>query len=115
MLTPSDSLVSCQSGSWSNGEELPGLRGYLTVFGAFVALLVTFGQMNSFGTFQTWYSNHQLSQKSQSTISWIGSIQFLVFFLAVRVIFGILYLEADQTSRVHLLDAFLMRMDQQYS
>ncbi|EKM75508.1 hypothetical protein AGABI1DRAFT_46358 [Agaricus bisporus var. burnettii JB137-S8] len=82
MLTPSDSLVSCQSGSWSNGEELPGLRGYLTVFGAFVALLVTFGQMNSFGTFQTWYSNHQLSQKSQSTISWIGSIQFLVFFLA---------------------------------
>lgn len=94
-LTPSDSLVSNGSGSWSSDEELPGFRGHLTVFGAFLALLVTFGQMNSFGTFQTWYSSHQLSQKSQSTISWIGSIQLLVFFLAVTVIFGILYLEAD--------------------
>ncbi|KAF9448785.1 MFS general substrate transporter, partial [Macrolepiota fuliginosa MF-IS2] len=65
-----------------NEEPQPGLSGYLTVFGAFVALLVTFGQMNAFGTFQTWYSNHQLQQMSQSTISWIGSLQLLIFFLA---------------------------------
>jgi hypothetical protein len=91
--TPINSIAETNgsSGSWEQKlrnkeeEERPGLRGYLTVFGAFLSLLVTFGQMNAFGTFQTWYSNHQLQQLSQSTISWIGSLQLLIFFLAVRV------------------------------
>lgn len=65
-----------------SGVEHPGTKGYLTVFGAFVSLLVTFGQMNAFGTFQAWYSSHQLKWMSQSTISWIGSLQLLVFFLS---------------------------------
>ena len=61
-----------------------GARGWLTVFGAFLALFCTFGQLNSFGTFQTWYAEHQLHHLPPSTISWIGSLQLWVFFFAVR-------------------------------
>ena len=60
------------------------LRATLSVFGAFLALFCTFGQMNSFGTYQTWYQRHQLSHFPPSTISWIGSIQLWVFFFSVR-------------------------------
>jgi hypothetical protein len=55
----------------------------MTVFGAFVALFCTFGQMNAFGTFQTWYAAHQLNHLPASTISWIGSLQLWVFFFSV--------------------------------
>ncbi|KAF7345139.1 putative transporter MCH4 [Mycena sanguinolenta] len=57
-------------------------RGYLTMFGAFMALFCTFGQMNAFGTFQTWYAEHQLSHLEPSTIAWIGSLQLWVFFFS---------------------------------
>lgn len=62
-----------------------GFRAYLTVFGAFIALLCTFGQMNSFGTYQTWYTDHQLQHLPPSTISWIGSLQLWVFFFSVCI------------------------------
>ncbi|TDL13995.1 MFS general substrate transporter [Rickenella mellea] len=55
---------------------------YITVSGAFLCLFCTFGQMNAFGTFQTWYEKHRLEQLSPSAISWIGSTQFCVFFLS---------------------------------
>ena len=87
----------------TNGEQLPnsssppasapttscheypegGTRSYLTVFGAFLALFCTFGQMNSFGTYQTWYKQNQLHHLPPSTISWIGSLQLWVFFFSV--------------------------------
>ncbi|PIL34880.1 MFS general substrate transporter [Ganoderma sinense ZZ0214-1] len=57
-----------------------GTRAWLAVFGAFLALFCTFGQLNSFGTFQTWYHEHQLSALPASTIAWIGSLQLWVFF-----------------------------------
>lgn len=73
------------SGSTNEHEYAEGgLRAYLTVFGAFMALLCTFGQMNSFGTYQTWYHDNQLKHLSPSTISWIGSLQLWVFFFSVR-------------------------------
>jgi hypothetical protein len=56
----------------------------LTTVGAFTALFFTFGQMNAFGTFQAWYSAHQLAGKPASTISWIGSLQLWIFFFSVR-------------------------------
>ncbi|TFK38946.1 major facilitator superfamily domain-containing protein [Crucibulum laeve] len=59
-----------------------GLRSSLTVIGAFLALFCTFGQMNAFGTFQTWYTAHQLQHMPASTISWIGSLQLWVFFFS---------------------------------
>lgn len=61
-----------------------GWHGWLSVFGAFLALYCTFGQLNAFGTFQTWYGDHQLRHLAPSTISWIGSLQLWVFFFSVR-------------------------------
>ncbi|KIK70008.1 hypothetical protein GYMLUDRAFT_535541 [Collybiopsis luxurians FD-317 M1] len=68
------------SSSSENSEG--GAKAYLTVFGAFLALFCTFGQMNAFGTFQAWYTTHQLSTLHASTISWIGSLQLWVFFFS---------------------------------
>ncbi|OAX38572.1 MFS general substrate transporter [Rhizopogon vinicolor AM-OR11-026] len=59
-----------------------GLRGYMTVLGAFFALFSTFGQSMSFGSFQSWYSQNQLSPYTASEISWIGSVQLCVFFIS---------------------------------
>ncbi|RDX44156.1 MFS general substrate transporter [Lentinus brumalis] len=59
-----------------------GARAWLTVLGAFLALFCTFGQLNSFGTFQTWYAEHQLHHLPPSTIAWIGSLQLWVFFFS---------------------------------
>ncbi|KAL6302045.1 MFS general substrate transporter [Sparassis latifolia] len=63
-----------------------GIRGYLTVLGAFSALFATFGQITSFGSFQLWYLEHQLSNYSPSDISWIGSLQLWVFFFSGGII-----------------------------
>jgi hypothetical protein len=60
------------------------IKAYLTVFGAFLAMFCTFGQMNSFGAYQTWYKAHQLHDLTPSKISWIGSLQLWVFFFSVR-------------------------------
>lgn len=67
-------------------EDYPdgGWQAWLTVAGAFCALLCTFGQLNSFGTFQSWYAENQLSHLPPSTISWIGALQLWVFFFSVR-------------------------------
>lgn len=62
-----------------------GLKAYLTVIGAFLALFSSFGHISSFGTYEAWYAEHQLHQLSSSTISWIGSLQLWVFFFSVRV------------------------------
>ncbi|KAI8992841.1 MFS general substrate transporter [Trametes punicea] len=59
-----------------------GLAAWLTVFGAFIALFCSFGQMNAFGTFQSWYTTHQLRDLHPSTVAWIGSVQLWVFFFS---------------------------------
>ena len=64
-----------------------GLKAYLTVLGASMAFACTFGQMNAFGTYQAWYASHQLRHLPASTISWIGSLQFWIFFFSVRLNF----------------------------
>ncbi|KAG1739447.1 MFS general substrate transporter [Suillus paluster] len=69
LLLPTD--TKSPDGGWS---------GWLVVFGAFLALFCSFGQMNAFGTYQSWYSDHQLSNHSQFSISWIGSLQLCTFF-----------------------------------
>ncbi|KAM6493808.1 Major facilitator superfamily domain containing protein [Amanita muscaria] len=57
-----------------------GWRANLTVMGSFLAFFCTFGQMNAFGTFQSWYTAHQLQHMPPATISWIGSLQLFFFF-----------------------------------
>lgn len=61
------------------------LRAWLTVFGASLALFCSFGQMNAFGTFQSWYTTHQLRDLHPSTIAWIGSVQLWIFFFSVSL------------------------------
>jgi hypothetical protein len=56
-----------------------GLEAWTTVMGAFFGLFGAFGWINSMGIFQKYYETHQLSTLSESTISWISSLQ--IFFL----------------------------------
>ncbi|KAI0738828.1 MFS general substrate transporter [Daedaleopsis nitida] len=82
--TAVDDQRSIQPSVLTNGSIFPdgGARAWLTVLGAFLALFCSFGQLNSFGTFQTWYAEHQLHTLAPSTISWIGSLQLWVFFFS---------------------------------
>ena len=96
-----------------------GLKAYLTVLGASMALACTFGQLSAFGTYQAWYASHQLRHLPASTISWIGSLQFWVFFFSVRFQFVPLLHKSSQLlllffsiARVLPSDACSMHMDQ---
>jgi hypothetical protein len=58
-----------------------GIRAWSVVGASFLLVFCTFGLSNGFGIFQTYLSQHQLSNHSQSEIAWIGSVQiFLSFF-----------------------------------
>ncbi|KAI1502528.1 major facilitator superfamily domain-containing protein [Biscogniauxia marginata] len=52
-----------------------GREAWLVLLGAFVVTIHTFGLINSFGVFQTYYETELLSDHSSSDISWIGSLQ----------------------------------------
>ncbi|KAG1771464.1 MFS general substrate transporter [Suillus occidentalis] len=44
------------------------------------------GQVTSFGTYQAWYAEHQLSAYSPSAISWIGGLQLWVMMFSGGII-----------------------------
>lgn len=75
-----------QEKAWTPDFPEGGRAGWLAACGAAGALFCTFGFANAFGIFQAYYETHQLSHKSASQISWIGSIQ--IFFLFAVGIFG---------------------------
>src|SRR4051794_105852 len=52
-----------------------GWTAWLVVLGAFVVTVHTYGLVNSFGVFQTYYETDLLLGRSSSDISWIGSLQ----------------------------------------
>ncbi|KAL4983885.1 major facilitator superfamily domain-containing protein [Aspergillus falconensis] len=52
-----------------------GLVAWLHVVGGFMLFFNTWGIMNAFGVFQTYYESGALFERSSSDISWIGSIQ----------------------------------------
>ncbi|CAD6454327.1 5265c8df-1c99-438b-a585-f04aab271371 [Sclerotinia trifoliorum] len=56
-----------------------GARAWSVALGAAGVLFCTFGYINAFGVYQEYYQTHQLSHRTPSDISWIGSLQ--VFFL----------------------------------
>ncbi|KAI1849994.1 hypothetical protein JX265_003367 [Neoarthrinium moseri] len=73
-------------------DTLPdgGLHAWLQVLGSFCLYWNTWGMLNTFGVYQTYYQDGPLRDMSPSAISWIGSIQsFLLLF--VGVISGPLY------------------------
>ncbi|KAI3618284.1 hypothetical protein WG66_005520 [Moniliophthora roreri] len=63
-----------------------GLRAWLVVLGTGCCALASFGYVNSWGVFQSYYEETLLSNYSPSSIAWIGSIQYaLVFFPALPI------------------------------
>ncbi|BCS28338.1 uncharacterized protein APUU_61386S [Aspergillus puulaauensis] len=52
-----------------------GLIAWLHVAGGFMLFFNTWGMMNTFGVFQTYYESGALFHRSSSDISWIGSVQ----------------------------------------
>lgn len=64
-------------------DEYPdgGLRAWLVVFGAACSTFSTFGYVNSWGVFQSYYSEELLRDQSPSSIAWIGSMQYALVFI----------------------------------
>lgn len=68
--------------SAGDGETYPegGLRAWLVVLGAWLALLSSLGLMNTLATFQTYVTTHQLEDYNEGTVGWIFSIYTFVVF-----------------------------------
>jgi MFS family permease len=65
------------------------LRASLVVAGASAAFFTTVGFINAFGVFQQYFKTGMLADKSDSDISWIGSV--CIFFLyALAPVAGVL-------------------------
>ena len=77
----------------NNGSEPPpdnfpegGLEAWLVVFGSFCAMMIVFGLINTAAVFESWFSTHQLADRSASDIGWIFSLYlFVVFFVGIQV------------------------------
>lgn len=57
------------------------LRGWLGVLGGSLVLMSTFGNLQSFGVYQDFYTREFLSDFTPSQISWIGSVPLALQFI----------------------------------
>lgn len=81
-VTPTTAQVTQPQSRTSNTDG--GLFAWLQVLACFFVLMNTWGIVNTFGAYQTYYEMHLLRSRSPSAISWIGSIQAsLLFFVSV--------------------------------
>lgn len=70
------------SGSGGHGPVPDGgLQAWLQVAGSWVCLVATWGLVNTYGVFQTYYETTLLVTSSSSSISWIGSLQACLLML----------------------------------
>ncbi|KAF9076392.1 MFS general substrate transporter [Rhodocollybia butyracea] len=72
------------SAAAANGQtDFPdgGLRAWLVVLGTAFSTLASFGYINSWGVFQSYYEQTLLKDHSPSSIAWIGSLQICLVFL----------------------------------
>ena len=69
--------VASEKPSINNIKSVPngGFRAWMQVVGVFFIFLNSWGIVNTFGTYQTYYELDLLKTSSPSNISWIGSIQ----------------------------------------
>ncbi|EPQ57826.1 MFS general substrate transporter [Gloeophyllum trabeum ATCC 11539] len=58
-----------------------GLQAWLVVLGSVCVNISTFGLVNGWGTFQSYYTQTLLPNTNASAIAWIGSIQYSLVFL----------------------------------
>ncbi|KAJ5872924.1 uncharacterized protein N7529_005277 [Penicillium soppii] len=87
-----DMLVEAPKGPPPMGSAPPngGLVAWLHVAGGFMLFFNTWGVLNAFGVFQTYYESGALFTRSSSDISWIGAIQATML-LMVGFITGPIY------------------------
>ncbi|KAK6448082.1 hypothetical protein FP744_10004332 [Trichoderma asperellum] len=64
-----------------------GVKAWLQVLGSFFLYFSSWGIINSFGVFETYYEQRILSHMSPSSIAWIGSVQSALL-MVVGVISG---------------------------
>ncbi|KAJ3521404.1 hypothetical protein NM688_g9021 [Phlebia brevispora] len=58
-----------------------GLRAWIVVLASTMATFTTFGFVNAWGVYQTYYEQTLLRDQSPSTIAWIGSLQYALIFM----------------------------------
>ncbi|KAF9643781.1 MFS general substrate transporter [Thelephora ganbajun] len=58
-----------------------GLAAWCVVLGSTCAIFSTFGLVNAWGVFQSYYERVLIPETPTSTIAWIGSIQYALVFL----------------------------------
>ncbi|KAG6365562.1 hypothetical protein INS49_007173 [Diaporthe citri] len=62
-----------------------GTKAWMVVFGCWCTSFASFGIVNSFGIYETYYQQEYLKGYSPSTIAWIGSIQAFAQFSATLI------------------------------
>lgn len=68
------------------GPPNGGTMAWLQVLGSWMLFFNTWGTLNTFGVYQTYYESGDLYTASSSDISWIGSVQaFLVLLIGAFV------------------------------
>ncbi|GAB7351396.1 hypothetical protein MBLNU459_g2073t1 [Dothideomycetes sp. NU459] len=104
--------VKSANPSVNNIKAIPngGLRAWLQVLGAFFLFFNSWGIINTFGVYQTYYESGILASSTPSDISWIGSIQaFLLMF--VGALTGPVY-DAGYFRELLLCGSFLVVLGQ---
>lgn len=96
----SDEAAAASDSPADSGQNAPqispgpipdgGIQAWLQVLGSWVTLVATWGLVNTFGVYQTYYETTLLTSSSSSAISWIGSLQASLLML-VGVVAGPLY------------------------
>lgn len=68
-------------------DEYPegGAQAWLAIAGSFLVYFASFGVVNSFGFFQTFYQQDYLKDYSPSVISFIGTLQITLMYLSGSV------------------------------
>lgn len=90
-LVDSDDELSCspdctlQSPSPSECPD-GGLRAWTVAFGAWCGMMPSMGLLNSMGVLQTFVTEHQLNEYTETDIGWIfGVFTFFVYFGGIQI------------------------------
>ncbi len=74
-----------EEASTTEEEQEGGLRAWLSVAGSFLVYSASFGVVNSFGFFQSYYQLDLLSTYPPSEIALIGTLQITLMYLSGSV------------------------------
>ncbi|CAL8577125.1 hypothetical protein XPA_002971 [Xanthoria parietina] len=84
--TPGQFVLEAPAKRTATGNDIPngGLHAWMQVLGAFFLVFNSWGLVNSFGAYQTYYETALLASSTSSAISWIGTVQaFLLIIVGV--------------------------------